>query len=56
MSSVSTAEKIHNAAETNIGGRSSQTQLCQLRCFFAINGKLHVSALIGHRQVFSQIT
>jgi hypothetical protein len=40
---------------TNIGGRSSQTQLFQLRYLFALNGKLHVSALIGHRQVFSQI-
>jgi hypothetical protein len=40
---------------SNTGGRSSQTQLRQLRCLFAINGKLHVSALIGHRQVFSQI-
>jgi hypothetical protein len=40
---------------TNIGGRSSQTQLYQLRRLFAINGRLHVSALFGHRQVFSQM-
>jgi hypothetical protein len=39
----------------NIGGRSSQTQLCQLRCLFAVNGKLHVLAIIGHHQVFSQM-
>ena len=30
----------------------SQTQLCQLSVLMTVTGKLHVSALVGHRQVF----